>query len=70
MDTISHTEENYLKAIFKIVERESKPANTNAISAEMNTAAHRQRQSTRHPSHSQAPPVGGFSGGKTAIFLG
>lgn len=39
MDTISHTEENYLKAIFKIVERESKPANTNAISAEMNTAA-------------------------------
>ena len=39
MDAISHTEENYLKAIFKIVERENKPANTNAISAEMNTAA-------------------------------
>ncbi|MFN7117930.1 MAG: metal-dependent transcriptional regulator [Saprospiraceae bacterium] len=39
MESISHTEENYLKAIFKIVERENRPANTNAISDEMNTKA-------------------------------
>jgi len=39
MELISQTEENYLKAIFKIVEREGKPANTNAIAAEMNTKA-------------------------------
>lgn len=39
MESISYTEENYLKAIFKIVEREGKSANTNAIAAEMNTAA-------------------------------
>ncbi|MCO6487985.1 MAG: metal-dependent transcriptional regulator [Phaeodactylibacter sp.] len=36
---ISHTEENYLKAIFKISERNGKPASTNAISTEMNTSA-------------------------------
>lgn len=36
---ISHTEENYLKAIFKISERNGKPASTNAISNEMNTTA-------------------------------
>ncbi len=39
MEHISHTEENYLKAIFKIVERDNKPASTNAISNEMNTTA-------------------------------
>lgn len=39
MESISQTEENYLKAIFKIVERDGKPANTNAIAAEMNTKA-------------------------------
>lgn len=39
MESISQTEENYLKAIFKIVERDDKPANTNAIAAEMNTKA-------------------------------
>lgn len=39
MEVVSQTEENYLKAIFKIVEREGKPANTNAIAAEMNTKA-------------------------------
>lgn len=36
---ISYTEENYLKAIFKISERDGKPASTNAISSEMNTSA-------------------------------
>ncbi len=36
---ISQTEENYLKAIFKISEREGKAASTNAISNEMNTSA-------------------------------
>jgi DtxR family Mn-dependent transcriptional regulator len=36
---ISHTEENYLKAIYKITERDGKSASTNAIAAEMNTAA-------------------------------
>ena len=36
---ISYTEENYLKAIFKISERDSKPASTNAISSEMKTSA-------------------------------
>ena len=35
----SITEENYLKAIFKIVERENKAASTNSISREMNTSA-------------------------------
>lgn len=36
---ISQTEENYLKAIYKINERDGKSANTNAISAAMNTTA-------------------------------
>lgn len=35
----SQTEENYLKAIYKISEGEGKPASTNAISAEMLTSA-------------------------------
>lgn len=39
MDNISQTEENYLKAIFKIVEKEGKPASTNAISQELSTSA-------------------------------
>lgn len=39
MESISHTEENYLKAIFKISERLDGAANTNAISAEMSTSA-------------------------------
>lgn len=39
MEAISHTEENYLKAIFKIVEKDDKPASTNAISNEMSTTA-------------------------------
>lgn len=37
--TITHAEENYLKAIFKIAEKEDKPALTNAIAAEMQTTA-------------------------------
>ncbi len=37
--TISQTEENYLKAIYKIQERAGKPASTNAIAAAMNTSA-------------------------------
>lgn len=36
---ISQAEENYLKAIFKISERESKAANTNAVAAELKTTA-------------------------------
>ncbi len=36
---ISHTEENYLKAIFKLLEKGEKSASTNAISKEMNTSA-------------------------------
>lgn len=39
MDSISQTEENYLKAIYKIAEREDKPASTNAIASSMNTSA-------------------------------
>jgi DtxR family Mn-dependent transcriptional regulator len=39
MSKLSHTEENYLKAIFKISEREEKPASTNAISMEIQTSA-------------------------------
>lgn len=39
MMEISYTEENYLKAIFKISERDGKPASTNAISNEMSTSA-------------------------------
>ena len=35
----SQAEENYLKAIFKISEKESKAASTNAIAAEMQTTA-------------------------------
>ncbi len=37
--SISETEENYLKTIFKIAEREGKAVPTNAIAASMNTAA-------------------------------
>ena len=36
---LSHTEENYLKAIFKILEKEQGPASTNAIANSMSTAA-------------------------------
>jgi DtxR family Mn-dependent transcriptional regulator len=36
---ITHTEENYLKAIFKIAEKEKKSVSTNAISGEMRTTA-------------------------------
>lgn len=36
---ISHAEENYLKAIFKISEKEAKAASTNAIASEQTTAA-------------------------------
>lgn len=36
---LSSTEENYLKAIFKISERLGKAASTNSISSEMNTSA-------------------------------
>ena len=35
----SHAEENYLKAIFKISEKEAKAASTNAIASEMQTTA-------------------------------
>ena len=37
--TISHTEENYLKAIFKLAEKGQKSVSTNAIAAHMQTAA-------------------------------
>lgn len=36
---ITHAEENYLKAIFKISEKEDKAVSTNAIAAEMQTTA-------------------------------
>ncbi|HKK78293.1 MAG TPA: metal-dependent transcriptional regulator [Phaeodactylibacter sp.] len=36
---LSHTEENYLKAVFKISESKGKPASTNAISQAMDTSA-------------------------------
>ncbi len=36
---ISQTEENYLKAIFKLSEKSNQPVNTNAIAHEVNTAA-------------------------------
>ena len=36
---ISQTEENYLKAIYKITERDNKAASTNATAAAMNTTA-------------------------------
>jgi len=39
MESISHTEENYLKAIYKICEKEGKSASTNAIAEEMQTSA-------------------------------
>jgi len=39
MESISHTEENYLKAIFTICEKEGKSASTNAIAEEMQTSA-------------------------------
>lgn len=39
MESISQTEENYLKAIYKIAERADKPASTNAIAAAMSTSA-------------------------------
>lgn len=39
MESISQTEENYLKAIFKIVEREGTVASNNAIATEMGTTA-------------------------------
>lgn len=39
MENLSYTEENYLKAIYKISEREEKPVSTNAVSQEMQTTA-------------------------------
>jgi DtxR family Mn-dependent transcriptional regulator len=36
---VSHTEENYLKAIYKIAEKDKKPVGTNAIAGEMDTSA-------------------------------
>ncbi len=39
LTVISYTEENYLKAIFKIAERETKAVSTNAIAAELGTTA-------------------------------
>ncbi len=39
MENTSHTEENYLKAIFKLFEQQEKAVPTNAIAAEMNTSA-------------------------------
>jgi len=36
---LSHAEENYLKAIFKIAEKDDKSVSTNAIAAEMQTTA-------------------------------
>jgi DtxR family transcriptional regulator, Mn-dependent transcriptional regulator len=36
---LSHTEENYLKAIYKITERDGSPVTTNAIAAAMGTSA-------------------------------
>ena len=39
MGQTSYTEENYLKAIFKVSEQLEKPVSTNAIAAEMTTSA-------------------------------
>lgn len=39
MEQTSYTEENYLKAIFKLFERFEKPVSTNSIATEMNTSA-------------------------------
>lgn len=39
MEQTSYTEENYLKAIFKLFERQEKSVSTNSIAAEMTTSA-------------------------------
>ena len=39
MQHFTHTEENYLKAIFKVCERQGKPASTNSISNVLDTSA-------------------------------
>ena len=39
MDSLSHTEENYLKAIFKLCESGNKTASTNAVADLLNTTA-------------------------------
>ena len=39
MNTMSFTEENYLKAIFKVCEQTNKEASTNAIAQELSTSA-------------------------------
>lgn len=39
MESLSHTEENYLKAIFKISERDGESVSNNSISLEMQTSA-------------------------------
>jgi DtxR family Mn-dependent transcriptional regulator len=39
VENTSHTEENYLKAIFKLFEQHEKAVSTNAIASEMNTSA-------------------------------
>jgi DtxR family transcriptional regulator, Mn-dependent transcriptional regulator len=39
LEQTSYTEENYLKAIFKLFEKTEKPISTNAIAAEMETSA-------------------------------
>lgn len=39
MEILTQAEENYLKAVFKITEKEEKAASTNAIAAAMNTSA-------------------------------
>ena len=39
MEILTQTEENYLKAVFKITEKDDKAASTNAIAAMMNTSA-------------------------------
>ena len=39
MEQTSYTEENYLKAIFKLFERLEKPVSTNSIATEMTTSA-------------------------------
>jgi len=39
LEQTSYTEENYLKAIFKLFERSEKPVSTNSIATEMKTSA-------------------------------
>jgi DtxR family Mn-dependent transcriptional regulator len=39
MEVLTQTEENYLKAIFKICDTEEKAASTNAVASELNTSA-------------------------------